>query len=87
MKILTRIFLMCLFAGFFYVVPHSVSELNQKEENIKNKLQEVYHKIATRFSSIFLKQLLFLKYINKEFDRFDHYYSRVLFAKNGDKNS
>ncbi len=30
--------------------------------------------------------MLFLKFINKEFDRFDHYQARLFFAKAGDKN-
>ena len=37
-------------------------------------------------TSLFEKNLMFLKFINKEFDRFDHYQARLFFAKINDKN-
>ena len=73
-------------AGFFYVVPHSVSELKQKQSDLKNKQEEIILKICKEISSLFEKNLLFLKFINKEFDRFDHYQSRIFFARSDDKN-
>lgn len=72
-------------SGFFYVVPHSISELKQKESDLKNKQEEILFKLCREISSIFEKNLLFLKFINKEFDRFDHYQARLFFAKIGDK--
>merc|ERR1711991_761606 len=51
-----------------------------------NKKEEIITEICKRISSTFLKHMLFLKFINKEFDRFDHYIARVFFAKSGDKN-
>ena len=72
--------------GFFYVVPHSVSDLKQKQSDLKNKQEEILLKICREISSLFEKNLLFLKFINKEFDRFDHYQARLFFAKAGDKN-
>ena len=73
-------------AGFFYVVPHSVSSLKQKQSDLENKREEILLKICKRFSSIFGKNLMFLKFINREFDRFDHYQARLFFAQNGNKN-
>lgn len=73
-------------SGFFYVVPHSISELKQKQNDLKNKQEEILYKICKEISSVFEKNLLFLKFLNKEFDRFDHYQSRLFFAKSGDKN-
>ncbi|NQY20203.1 MAG: endonuclease MutS2 [Campylobacteraceae bacterium] len=73
-------------AGFFYVVPHSVSSLKQKQSDLENKKEEILLKICKRFSSIFGKNLMFLKFINREFDRFDHYQARLFFAQNGNKN-
>ena len=73
-------------SGFFYVVPHSISELKQKQSDLKNKQEEILFKICKEISSVFEKNLLFLKFLNKEFDRFDHYQARLFFAKNGDKN-
>ncbi len=73
-------------AGFFYVVPHSVSQLKQKLSDLQNKQEEILLKICKEISSLFEKNLMFLKFINKEFDRFDHYQARLFFAKMGDKN-
>ncbi|WP_428024879.1 endonuclease MutS2 [Arcobacter sp.] len=73
-------------SGFFYILPHSISELKQKESDLKNKQEEVLLKVCKSISSTFEKNLLFLKFINKEFDRIDHYLARLFFAKMGDKN-
>ncbi len=73
-------------SGFFYILPHNISELKQKESNLKNKQEEILVKICRNITNIFEKNLMFLKFINKEFDRFDHYQARVFFAKINDKN-
>ena len=73
-------------SGFFYVLPHSVSSLKQKQSDLFNKQEEILLKICKEISSLFEKNLMFLKFINKEFDRFDHYQARLFFAKIGDKN-
>lgn len=73
-------------AGFFYVVPHSISELKQKRSDLENKQEEILYEICKDISHIFEKNLLFLKFINKEFDKFDHYQARIFFAQIGDKN-
>ena len=73
-------------SGFFYVVPHSVENLRQAGDDLVNLKEEIVYKISKRFSNIFAKNLMFLGFINKEFDRFDHYLARVNFAKEDDKN-
>ncbi len=73
-------------SGFFYILPHNISELKQKESNLKNKQEEILVKICRNITNIFEKNLMFLKFINKEFDRFDHYQARVFFAKINDKS-
>ena len=73
-------------SGFFYILPHSISQLKQKQSDLKNKQEEVFLKICKTITSTFDKNLLFLKFINKEFDRIDHYIARLFFAKQGDKN-
>ncbi|MEA3384551.1 MAG: endonuclease MutS2 [Campylobacterota bacterium] len=72
--------------GFFYVLPHSVSELKQKQSDLINLKDEIVYKISKEFSGVFTKHLMFLKFINKEFDRYDHYQARLEFAKINDKN-
>ena len=73
-------------AGFFYVVPHSISELKQKRSDLENKKEEILYKICKEICYIFEKNLLFLKFLNKEFDKFDHYQARIFFSKIDDKN-
>ena len=72
--------------GFFYVLPHSISELKQKQADLLNLKDDIIYKISKEFSSLLTKHILFLKFINKEFDRYDHYQARIEFAKIGDKN-
>ena len=73
-------------AGFFYVIPHSVSSLKQKQADLMNLKDEILFRLSKHYSSILGKHLMFLGFINKEFDRFDHYLARVYFAKKDDKN-
>jgi len=73
-------------SGFFYILPHSISSLKQKQSDLINRQEEVLLKICKEISSLFEKNLMFLKFLNKEFDRFDHYQARLFFAKIGDKN-
>ncbi len=67
--------------GFFYVVPDSLSELKQKRSSLLDEKQNIVYEYCQKISADFLKHLLFLKFINKEFDRFDSYNARVSFAK------
>ena len=73
-------------SGFFYVIPHSVSTLKQNQSDLINLKDDIVYKITKEFSSILSKQLMFLKFINKEFDRYDHYQARLEFAKINDYN-
>ncbi|RLA71886.1 MAG: endonuclease MutS2, partial [Epsilonproteobacteria bacterium] len=68
--------------GFFYVLPHSIGELKQRQADFINMKDDIIYKITKEFSTLLTKHLMFLKFINKEFDRYDHYQARILFAKN-----
>ncbi len=70
--------------GFFYVVPDSLSKLVSRESELLDRKEELVYKYAKQISSVFTKQLKFLAYINKEFDRFDAYYARVAYAREKD---
>lgn len=72
--------------GFFYVIPHSVGELKQKQSDLVNLKDEILYQITKEMSAVLAKQLMFLKFINKEFDRYDHYQARLEFAKRNDYN-
>jgi DNA mismatch repair protein MutS2 len=69
-------------SGFFYILPHSVSDLKQKQSDLLNLKEEILYNIAKELSAILAKHLMFLKFIDKEFDRYDHYFARVQFARN-----
>lgn len=73
-------------SGFFYVLPHSVSTLKQHQADLLNLEEEILYKITKTISSALSNNLPFLKFINKEFDRFDHYQARLNFARMDDKN-
>ena len=72
-------------AGFFYVVPNNILQLKQKQFNLLNFKDEIIFKLSQQYSSILTNYLPFLKFINKEFDKLDHYLARVEFAKLDDK--
>ncbi len=73
-------------SGFFYVVPDNVRELKEKQDDLLELKEEIVQKICKEFSNILNSHILFMAFLDKEFDRFDHYLARVLFAKIGDKN-
>ena len=67
-------------AGFFYVVPEELRKLKEKESELLSQIEEIHYQLQKRISSLFLKWIKFLEFINKEFDRFDHYQARINFA-------
>jgi DNA mismatch repair protein MutS2 len=67
--------------GFFYVVPQTVSKLKEREAALLSAREELIYRYRKRFSETMRKAEPFLKFLNKAFDRFDHYQARVRFAK------
>jgi DNA mismatch repair protein MutS2 len=72
--------------GFFYILPQSISYLKERESELLSKKEEVIYRYCQSFSAIFTKYYLFMRFINREYDRFDQYQARVLFAKAYDFN-
>ncbi len=70
--------------GFFYVVPEKISSLKKEEADLLSKREEIVYEYEKNISSTFNKFLKFLRFINREFDRFDHYQARIAFAKSKD---
>ena len=68
-------------SGFFYIVPKQVSQLKEQEQSLLDRKNEIVWRYCQEFSTIFYKWERFLRYIDKEYDRFDHYQARVQFAK------
>lgn len=68
-------------SGFFYLLPQSIQALYQKQKDLEDELELTLFKICEEISHIFSKHILFLGFINKEFDRFDLLCARINFAK------
>lgn len=68
-------------AGFFYVLPTSLSHIYERLQNAKSQREILLYEIEKDISLIFQKHIAFLNFINKEFDRFDALQARVFFAK------
>ena len=67
--------------GFFYIIPQSISHLKEKESALLSNKEEVIYRYCKDISAVFFRWERFLAYINKEYDRFDHYQARVSFAR------
>ncbi len=67
--------------GFFYIIPQSISHLKEKESTLLSNKEEIIYKYCKEISEVFFKWERFLAFINKEYDRFDHYQARVSFAR------
>jgi DNA mismatch repair protein MutS2 len=67
--------------GFLYIVPNEIKEARFLLDSLNTNKDIILLKISREFSSIFYKHILFLKYINKNFDFFDSIIARVHFAK------
>ncbi|MDD5405571.1 MAG: endonuclease MutS2 [Sulfurovaceae bacterium] len=68
-------------SGFFYILPQSLSDLKNKEASLLSQKETIIFRYCKEFSFVFSTWERFLSFINKEFDRFDHYQARVAFAK------
>jgi len=71
-------------AGFFYVIPESIGKLKDKEAGIASKLEELYYEIAKKISLTMASWLKFWRFIDKAYDRFDHYQARMQMARFSD---
>lgn len=67
--------------GFFYIIPQSISHLKEKESALLSNKEELIYRYCKEISALFFKWERFLAFINKEYDRFDHYQARVSFAR------
>ncbi len=67
--------------GYFYIIPQKVSALKERESELLSRQEEVIYRYCQKISVIFYLWERFLNYINKEYDRFDHYQARVSFAR------
>ncbi len=68
--------------GYFYIFPNEIRKYKERESELLSKKEEIEFRFAKEFSFIFKKWVKFLTFINREFDRFDHYNTRIELAKN-----
>ena len=73
-------------AGFFYVVPNDVDNQKRRLVELHSLKEDILYRITKEYSSLLNTHILFINFINKEFDRLDHYLARVEFAKLDDRN-
>ncbi len=73
-------------SGFFYILPQSISHLKEKESALLSRKEEVIYRYCQSFSATLHKHFLFMRFINREYDRFDQYQARVMFARAYDYN-
>ncbi|MFV0480372.1 MAG: endonuclease MutS2 [Campylobacteraceae bacterium] len=67
--------------GYFYIAPESIEVHKKAESELIDKKEELIYEYTKKISGEFAKSYLFLKFINKEFDRVDNYTARIMFAK------
>ncbi|RLA59040.1 MAG: endonuclease MutS2, partial [Epsilonproteobacteria bacterium] len=67
--------------GFFYIIPQSISHLKEKESALLSSKEELIYKYCQNISAVFFTWERFLTFVNKEYDRFDHYQARVSLAR------
>ena len=67
--------------GHFYILPQSISHLKEKESDLLSRKEELIYRYCLKFSAIFHKWNRLLSFLNREYDRFDHYQARVNFAR------
>ncbi|MEA3418280.1 MAG: endonuclease MutS2 [Campylobacterota bacterium] len=67
--------------GYFYIIPQKISALKERESELLSRQEEVIYRYCQKISAIFYTWERFLAFINKEYDRFDHYQARVGFAR------
>ena len=70
--------------GFFYILPQQISHLKERESNLLSQKEELIYRYCQTFSITLHKYYLFMRFINREYDRFDQYQARVQFAKSYD---
>lgn len=67
--------------GFFYIVPLSIENLQQQIYALEDKIEARMYELSKEYSKILTKHILFVKFINNEFDFIDSANARILFAK------
>ena len=68
-------------SGYFYVLPSAIAKLYERQNSLRDSLEVEIANIVKNLSILLKKHLLFLRFIDKEFDKFDLLQARLNFAK------
>lgn len=68
-------------AGFFYVAPDSILRSKEQLRYVNQERDAALYAYAKKFSAKLSPLVPFIGFIDREFERFDHYQARVLFAR------
>ncbi|WP_366934080.1 endonuclease MutS2 [Sulfuricurvum sp.] len=68
-------------AGFFYVAPDAILRSKEQLRGILQEREAKLYEYAKKFSMKLAPLLPFIGFIDREFERYDHYQARVLFAR------
>ena len=71
-------------SGFFYILPHAISDLKKRQDDLLGRRETILWRFAREFSAILHAWERFLHFVNEAFDTFDHYQARVRFARSKD---
>ncbi len=71
-------------SGFFYIAPDNISHISKKIRDYEAERESIYLTYRRDISKKLSSFVPFLKFIDREFDRFDHYQARIFFAKSRD---
>jgi len=71
-------------SGFFYVAPDAILRSKEHLRSILQERDAKLYEYAKKFSSKLSPLVPFIGFIDREFERFDHYQARVLFARSHD---
>ena len=67
--------------GYFYVAPDSILKSKEQIRYIQQEREAIFYSYAKSFSAKLTGLQPFIAFIDKEFDKFDNYQARVLFAR------
>jgi DNA mismatch repair protein MutS2 len=67
--------------GFFYVSPDALMKAKGQIRSIEQEREARLYDYAKRFSASLAELQPFIGFVDREFDRFDHYQARVHFAR------
>jgi DNA mismatch repair protein MutS2 len=70
--------------GFFYILPEKVLDLKEREAELLSRKEAIVWRYCREFSEIFHRWERFLRWLDGQFELWDHYQARIRFARSLD---